>query len=89
MGTVDAQRVQSQTGHDDLTRRLIAAREEVARVQQAANQATRAAKADYLTVIAEARAKGLSLAQLAAALSVTRARAQQLVNEAKAAEGRA
>ena len=67
----------------DLTDRLIAAREEVSRAQQAANEATRVAKADYLAVVAEARAEGLSLAQLAAILGVTRARAQQLVNEAK------
>jgi len=67
---------------EGLTARLLSAREDVARAQQAANAATREAKADYLAVVAEARAQGVSLAQLATILGVTRARAQQLANEA-------
>ena len=67
---------------EGLTARLLSAREDVARVQQAANAATREAKAGYLAVVAEARAQGVSLAQLATILGVTRARAQQLANEA-------
>jgi predicted transcriptional regulator len=42
-----------------------------------------AAKVELLAVIAEARAQGVSLGQLATILSVSRARAQELANEAK------
>lgn len=62
---------------------IVEARDEVARVHQHANEITKAAKDRYLAVIAQARAQGLSHAQIAGILGVTRARAQQLANEAK------
>ena len=75
--------VQPGTRHDDLTRRLITAREQVIRAQRVADEAIRPLRADYLALIAEARSEGFSHAQIAAVLGVTRARAQQLANEAK------
>jgi DNA-directed RNA polymerase specialized sigma24 family protein len=77
--------VQTSGRHDDLTRRLITAREEVTQAQRAADEAIQPLRAACLALIAEARTEGLSHAQIAAILGVTRARAQQLANKAQAA----